>query len=62
MDLLTNTREDLVLTVILKTMYIVNRLKKYEKDETVKALLLNIMEKTHNEDTKTGARKLVDDF
>lgn len=48
--------------VILKNMFIVNKMNKYAKNEVVKAKISRISKESRREETKNWARKLVDEF
>jgi len=43
-------------------MFIVNKMQKYAKNETVKAKLVRISKECKREETKNWARKLIDEF
>lgn len=49
------------MAVILKTMYVVHKVKKYEKDATLHEKLNGILE-GKSEEAKNWARKLLEDI
>lgn len=60
-DLLLNASDEGDLAVVLKTMYVVHKVKKYEKDAAIHEKLKSI-EGLKSEEAKNWARKLVEDI
>lgn len=48
--------------VILKNMFVVNKMNKYAKNEVVKAKIARISKESRREENKNWARKLLDEF
>lgn len=60
-DLLLNAHEEADLAVILKTMYVVHKVKKYDKDAAIHEKLRSV-EGLKSEEAKNWARKLIEDI
>jgi len=61
-DLFNNIQEDPELGIVLKTMYVVHKLKHYEKDEDLKVKLNDVINSKKSEESKNWARKLYEDI
>lgn len=62
-DLVNNAPEGHVdMPSLLKTLYVVHKMKNLEKDETFKAKLKSISEKMTSNEGKNWARKLIEDL
>lgn len=60
-DLLLNAHDESDLAVILKTMYVVHKVKKYDKDAAIHEKLKSV-EGLKSEEAKNWARKLIEDI
>lgn len=62
LDFLLAVEDELKIEVILKNMFIVNKIHKYSKNEIVKEKLRRLAHEAKREENKNWARKLVDEF
>jgi hypothetical protein len=60
-DLFLNSNDESDLAVITKTMYVVHKVKKYEKDAALHDKL-KLVEAMKSEEAKCWARKLLEDL